>query len=382
MDFTNLKYLVAGAGPWGAVIAERIATVLNEQVLVIDKRDHIGGNCFSKKDPVTGIDQHLYGTHVFHTDYQEVWDYVSKFTSFNNYRHKVLAHFKGKLHPIPINLTTINQFYERDFSPEEARIHIQSEASKNSVKDDDFESLALNTIGGPLYEAFIKSYTEKHWGIAAKNLPSKILSRIPIRFDTNPHYFHSRYQGIPSLGYSHFFSNMLKHSNISTMLNTNFHDIKKQIPESCLVIFSGPIDEFFNYKFGRLGWRSLKFETQILLQNNFQNHAVINHPSKDIAYTRIHEYKHLHPETKDLFDKTLISYEYPKTCSDTDTPYYPIETQKNISLFKQYQEETKKVPRLITGGRLGSYRYLNMDECIHDALATFEQKIKAKVTNA
>lgn len=375
MNYNGLKYLVVGSGLWGAVFAEQIASVLNEKVLVIDKRKHHGGNSYSEIDAETGIEYHKYGTHVFHTSIDRVWDYVNKFTSFNSYRHKVLTVYKNKTYSMPINLSTINNYYELNLNPSEAQKFIQEEIKKaNITNPENLEEKAISLIGKPLYEAFIKGYTQKQWETEPTNLPAEIITRLPVRTDYNINYFSDKYEGIPINGYGEMIKKILSHPNIELKLNTDFYDIKNQISADCKIIFTGMLDELLDYKFGELDWRSLNFEWQTHNVKDFQGTSVINYSDIEIPYTRIHEFKHLHPERTEIFNKTqtIISIERPKNFSKGDDAYYPINNQKNNNIYDLYKKETENKPNFIIGGRLGAYKYWDMDKAIENSLATFD----------
>lgn len=375
MAYSGLKYLVVGSGLWGAVFAEQIASVLGEKVLVIDKRSHWGGNSYSQIDAKTGIEYHKYGTHIFHTSNKRVWDYLNQFTAFNSYRHKVLITCKDKVYFMPINLSTINSFYGLNLTPSEAQIFIQEEIKKaNITNPQNLEEKAISLIGKPLYEAFIKGYTQKQWETEPKNLPSEIITRLPVRTDYNVNYFSDKYEGIPTNGYGEMIKKILSHPNIELKLNTDFYDIKAQLPTDCKIIYTGMLDKLFDYKFGALDWRSLDFEWQTHNVADFQGTSVMNYGDTKIPYTRIHEFKHLHPERQEIFNKnqTVISLEYPKTFKKGDIPYYPINDERNSKLYNLYKQEIEKNPTFIIGGRLGAYKYWDMDKAIENSLETFD----------
>lgn len=375
MKYDGLKYLVVGCGFWGAVFAEKIASVLNEKVLIIDKRNHLGGSSYSEIDSETGIECHKYGSHSFHTNSQDVWNYINKFTEFNNYRHKVLTTYKNKIYPMPINLATINMYYTLNLKPSEAEVFIQKEILKSKITEPkNLEEKAISLVGKPLYEAFIKGYTQKQWGISPRELPSEIITRLPVRMNYDSNYFPSLYEGLPLQGYNNLFHNLLSHKNIELQLNTNYSDIKNQIPPSCKIIYTGMVDELFNYKHGKLNWRSLNFEWQKHNITDYQGTSVINFSDIEIPYTRVHEFKHFHPEREDIFNspKSVISIEYPQPYIEGKEAFYPINNKENSDLYELYQNEIKKNPNLIVGGRLGAYKYWNMDETIENALNSFD----------
>ena len=374
MKKIKTDFLIVGSGFYGSVIAERISSILKKKVTIVEKRDHIGGNCYSEFDKATNIEYHKYGTHIFHTSNKKVWDYINKFTLFNSYRHQVLTNYKNKVYQMPINLETINSFFDKNFSPDEAKKFISKISNKyEKNKYSNFEEKALSQIGKKLYSAFIKNYTEKQWDTHPKNLPSSIFNRLPLRFNYNEDYFkNSVWQGIPLKGYTEIFKNLLDSKYIK--LNIENYDLDNSYDVKYLTIYTGPLDKLFKYKIGRLEWRSLSFKKKILNTNDYQGTSVMNYPEKKFNYTRIHEPKHLHNERKNKKkNKTLIIYEYPKT--STNEPYYPINDEKNRSLHREYKLMAKKINKFEIGGRLADYAYYDMDMTISAALQKFE-KIK------
>ncbi|UTW62360.1 UDP-galactopyranose mutase [bacterium SCSIO 12741] len=377
MEWDKVDYLVVGAGFFGSVIAERIANDLNRPVTVIDKRPHIGGNCYSKIDEQTGIEVHEYGTHIFHTDNEKVWNYIQGFTGFNSYRHQVLTTFQDRVYQMPINLETINSFYNVNLKPFEVDDFLAQEIAKEPIDNPtNFEEMALSMIGRPLYEAFIKGYTLKQWQKHPKDLPASILKRLPFRRNYDESYFHSTWQGIPTDGYTAIFEKMLNHPNIDLQLNTDFFDIRDQIGEHTLIIYSGPIDRFFDYRYGKLDWRSLRFESEVVKVQDYQGTSVMNYAEESVPYTRIHEPKHLHTE-RPVYqnEESLIIREY-SLMDDGSAPYYPINDERNQKLILQYREEVNKLNKVLISGRLGDYKYYDMHQTIAAALETYEQKIK------
>lgn len=379
MELSGLKYVVVGAGFYGSVIAERIATQLNEKVLVIDKRKHIGGNSWSEIEPSTGVEVHKYGSHIFHTSEKKVWDYITSFSPFNNYRHRVLTKHKGTVYSMPINLMTINKFYGKNLTPEEARAFIKQEVSKYEVSNpQNFLEKGMSLIGKPLFDAFIAGYSAKQWQMDLSLLPASTISRLPLRFSYNDRYFDDLYEGIPVDGYGKVFERMLSHPNITIQLDTDYFAIKNKIPSDCLTIYTGPLDRYFNYQLGVLGWRTLKFEKENLSIEDFQGTTVMNEADQSVAFTRIHEFKHYHPERPNL-PKTTIFREYSMTAGKEDDPYYPINGEMDKNLFAQYFELTKKEKNVLFGGRLGLYKYLDMHQVISMALAAFQSHISRKI---
>lgn len=375
----NTKYVVVGAGIFGSVIAERIASVLDEPVTVIEKRSHIGGNCYSAIDPETGIECHRYGSHIFHTDSQEVWDYMVNFCTFTGYRHKVLAISQGKIYFMPINLKTLCDIQQRYITPSEAQKLLSSKRS-DPMEAKNLEEKAIALIGKELYEKFIRGYTEKQWEKSPRELPPDIISRLPVRTSFNTDYFNAPYQGVPKDGYFKLFENLLSNPRIKVLLNTDYSTIKEEIPSDAIIVYTGMIDEFFDYRFGTLEWRSLRFEWETLDQADFQGTTVVNYTDAEIPYTRIHEFKHYHPERRTPFElhKTVICREYSRTWRHGLEAYYPINTVRNQALLRQYQKLSEKNSNVIFGGRLGCYCYWDMDKCVMAALNCFETQIKEK----
>lgn len=370
-------YVLVGAGLFCSVIAERIANDLKKKVLIIEKREHIGGNCYSDIDNTTGIEYHKYGTHIFHTSNKTVWDYISEFTSFNSYYHQVLTLYNNKVYQMPINLETINSFYNINLKPYEVDDFLKKEIAVESYKEPkNFEEQAINIIGRPLYDAFIKGYTMKQWGRNPKKLPAHIIKRLPFRKNYSESYFFDNHQGIPTNGYTEIFKKMLSSENITIRLNTDFFEVKDEFSSDTKIIYSGSIDRLLDYKYGDLDYRTLTFEKEFKNYDDYQGTSVMNYANKEISFTRIHEPKHLHPEREYPKSKTLIIKEYSKE-ADREEPYYPIGGEKNKSLYKKYLTELNKIhPNIIVGGRLGDYKYYDMHHVIENALNLYNKKIK------
>lgn len=369
--FSGLHYLVVGSGLFGAVVAERLASQFGKQVVVIERRSETGGNCHSSLDRTTGIEVHSYGSHIFHTSNQRVWEYINRFTSFTNYRHHVQTIYKGQAYPMPISLATINAFFHSCMTPNEARAFILREIETAGITTpSNMEEKAISLIGSSLYNAFIKGYTTKQWGTTPKELPENIITRLPVRFNYNTEYFNGTWQGLPSNGYFSLFDNLLAHPNINVMTGVDFKDIRHLIPDSCTVIYTGMIDDFFDYKFGALDWRSLLFEQEAIPVQDYQGCPCMNYADENIPWTRIHEFKHYNPERIEAFEssRSIICREYPSAYTPGKEAYYPVNSTRNQTLYRQYAEETLKHPRFIFGGRLGSYQYCDMDQTIAKAL--------------
>jgi UDP-galactopyranose mutase len=371
-EISQYPYIVVGSGFFGLTVAEQIATKLNVPVLVLEKRDHIGGNAYSEFDEETGIEIHKYGSHLFHTSNQTVWDYVNKFTTFTNYVHRVKINSNNQVFSMPINLHTINQFLGKALTPVEAHKWVQDCSTEIIGKPENLEDKAISLIGRPLYETFIKGYTQKQWQIDPKLLPGSIISRLPVRYSYDDRYFNDTFEGLPTNGYTAWLNNMAKHPKIRVVTGIDFFDLKNQIQMDQKVIYTGPLDRYFNYSQGVLGWRTLEFETQTLDIDDFQGTSVMNYADTDIPYTRIHEYKHFHPERVYKENKTIISREFSRFANQSDEPYYPINTDADHRMLKRYRELAAAEKNVYFGGRLGRYQYLDMHMAISSALALAE----------
>jgi UDP-galactopyranose mutase len=361
-------YLIVGAGFAGSVLAERLASVYNKKVLLIDKRNHIGGNAYDHYDN-DGVLVHKYGPHIFHTNSKEVFDYLSRFTEWRHYQHKVLADLDGQQVPMPINLTTINTLYNLQLSSTELEGFFASKAEDvQQVRTS--EDVVVKAVGRDLYEKFFKGYTKKQWDLDPSELDASVTARVPTRHNKDDRYFTDTYQSMPLHGYTKMFEKMLDHPNIKVMLNTDYREINGSIPYKKM-IFTGPVDEFFDYQYGKLPYRSINFKFETLDKEQFQNTGTINYPN-DYAFTRITEFKYL---TGQKHHKTSLVYEFPTAEGD---PYYPIPRPENAEIYKKYktladQSETYFV------GRLATYRYYNMDQVVAQALSTFK-KIAAEMS--
>ena len=371
--------VVVGSGFYGLTVAQQAAERLGLMVLVLERRNHIGGNAYSEFDPETGIEVHKYGSHLFHTSNERVWEYVNRFTAFNDYKHIVWAKHKGDLYPMPINLDTINQFFKQDFDTEQARAFIQGQVDENDPSSaSNLEERAIALIGQPLYEAFIKGYTEKQWQTDPKLLPADVINRLPMRFTKEHRYFNDTYEGLPLSGYTAWLENMADHPNIEVKLNQDFFELKSDLSGQVPIVYTGAIDRYFDYEFGELGWRTLDFEFEIIPTGNFQNTSVVNYSDLDVAFTRIHEYRHLHPERDYQDESTYISREYSRFASRDDEPYYPVNTDTDREKLIQYRTVIDNEKNVWFGGRLGSYQYLDMHMAIASALTAFDNQIARK----
>lgn len=374
MELKNYDYLVVGAGIFGATVAERLASA-GKKILVIERRSHLAGNIYSYVDEETGIEVHKYGSHIFHTEMDEVWDYITRFTKFNNYIHTVNTRHDGKLYPMPINLDTINLLYGTDMDAEEAEKFVLMEAKKDSEKygitnPSNFEEKGISLVGEKLYTAFLKNYTEKQWNTSAKNLSAEILSRIPVRFSHDNRYFMTaKHQGIPCDGYTKMVEKMLDNENIDVKTDVDFKDIIDEIPSDLKIIYCGQLDELFDYELGVLPWRSLRFEEE--KTKNGLGEAVINEADKDVPYTRSHDYKYYQVHQPDVIEQELsfVAREYPADFEKGGEAYYPVNNEESLKLYEKYKSLMReKYPNMILGGRLGAYQYWDMDKAIKNAL--------------
>src|SRR2546427_5889320 len=364
-------YLIVGAGYAGSVLAERLARGSGKQVLLVDRRPHIGGNAYDHYDD-SGILVHKYGPHIFHTNSREVYDYLSRFTEWRQYQHRVLASVDGQLVPIPINLDTINQLYGLNLTSFEMEQFLAGRAEpKEHVRTS--EDVVVSKVGRELYEKFFRGYTRKQWGLDPSELDAQVTARVPTRFNRDARYFTDAYQAMPRHGFTRMFASMLDHPNIRILLNTDYREIKEMIPYREM-IYTGPIDEFFDYQFGKLPYRCLEFKHETLNQPLFQPVAVVNYPN-DYAFTRVTEFKHL---TGQEHPKTSIVYEFPQAEGD---PYYPIPRRENADLYRQYQALAEDAGVHFVG-RLATYKYYNMDQVVAQALTLYARICKLSRADA
>lgn len=356
-------FLVVGAGFAGSVIAERLASQMRMKVLVVDKRSHIGGNAYDCYND-DGLLIHKYGPHIFHTNSREVFEYLSRFTEWRSYQHQVLASVDGQLVPIPINLNTINQLYGLNLTSFQLDQFFETAAEKcDQIRTS--EDVVVNKVGRELYEKFFRGYTRKQWGMDPSELDASVTARVPVRTNRDNRYFTDTYQAMPLRGYTRLFENMLKHPNIKVMLNTCYREIENVIPYRQMV-YTGPIDEFFDYQYGKLPYRSLDFKHETFNKPCYQPAAVVNYPN-DYLYTRITEFKYL---TGQDHPKTSIVYEFPRAEGD---PYYPVPRPENAEIYKKYQALANATPHIHFVGRLATYKYYNMDQVVAQALTTFKK---------
>ena len=355
-------YLIVGSGLYGAVCAHEL-TKQGKKCLVIEKRSHIGGNVYTEE--VEGINVHKYGAHIFHTSDKEIWDYVNSFAEFNNYINCPVARYKNELYNLPFNMNTFTKLWRDVFTPEQAKQRIEEEKKEGfNSNPQNLKEQAINLVGKTIFEKLVKEYTEKQWGKTCEELPAFIIKRLPVRFTFDNNYFNDRYQGIPIGGYTKIIEKMLEGSDVK--VNYDYYEHKEELKDIAeKIIYTGPIDKYFDYCYGPLEYRSVRFETEVLDIDNYQGNAVVNYTSKEQPYTRIIEHKHFEFGKQ---EKTIISKEYSSTWKPGDEPYYPVNNAKNNELFERYNQLATKEEKVIFGGRLGQYKYYDMHVVIKEAL--------------
>ena len=365
-------YVIVGTGLFGSTFAN-IANKKGKKVLVIDRRNHIAGNVYTEN--IENINVHKYGAHIFHTDYKDVWDYVNSFVEFNRYTNSPIARIGNEIYNMPFNMNTFSKIWSDVFTPEDALRHINEERKEMEGKEPcNLEEQAISLVGRTIYEKLVKGYTEKQWNRDCKELPAFIIKRLPVRLIYDNNYFNDKYQGIPIGGYTKLVEKML--DGIEVKLNTDFFDnvdYYKSIAKK--IVYTGPIDEYFNYSLGRLDWRSLKFETKILDCENYQGNAVVNYTGHEVDYTRVIEHKHFE---NTVSNKTVITYEYPADYKEGMEKYYTINDERNNELASKYKELAKNETNVIFGGRLAEYKYYDMDDVIKSAFDCIEGELSEK----
>ena len=356
-------YLIVGAGLYGSICAHEL-NKKGYKILVIDKRDHVAGNIYTKC--IEGINVHVYGAHIFHTSNQEVWNYINSFAEFNNYINSPIARYENELYNLPFNMNTFTKLWPDVFTPADAKAKIENEKKKYFISNPtNLEEQAINLVGITIYKKLIEGYTSKQWGRPCNELPAFIIKRLPVRFTFDNNYFNDRYQGIPIGGYTKIIDKML--DGIDIKLNCNYFDNKNELDSLCKnIIYTGPIDEFFNYEYGELEYRKVKFDVELINSANYQGNAVVNYTDANVPFTRIIEHKHFEFDTTSPI--TVISKEYSSDWKVGDEPYYPINNDKNNNLYLKYKQLAEKLQNVHFGGRLGQYKYLDMDKVIEEAL--------------
>lgn len=367
--------LIVGAGFSGVVIARQLAEQ-GHHIRIIDQRDHIGGNSYDARDPQTDVMVHVYGPHIFHTDNETVWNYVTQHAEMMPYVNRVKATVNGQVFSLPINLHTINQFFAKTCSPDEARALIAEKGDSSILEPKTFEEQALRFIGKELYEAFFKGYTIKQWGMEPSQLPASILKRLPVRFNYDDNYFNHRFQGMPKLGYTKMIESIANHENITIELQQSFNAEEREQYDH--VFYSGPLDAFYSYQYGRLGYRTLDFE-KFTWQCDYQGCAVMNYCSLDVPYTRITEHKYFSPW--ESHEGSVCYKEYSRECGEKDIPYYPIRQMGEMALLDKYLSLAENEKNMTFVGRLGTYRYLDMDVTIAEALNTADKYLSSLSSN-
>ena len=363
-------YLIVGSGLFGATVANKLKEA-KKKVLVIDKRGNIAGNVYTEN--IEGINVHKYGAHIFHTDYKDVWDYVNSFVEFNRYTNSPIAKIGNEVYNLPFNMNTFSKIWNDVFTPEDAERHINEEKQEIKREPKNLEEQAISLVGRTIYEKLIKGYTEKQWNRSCTELPSFIIKRLPVRLIYDNNYFNDKYQGIPIGGYTNLVEKMLE--GIEVKLNTDFFDNKdKYIKMAKKIIYTGPIDEYFDYSLGELEWRSLQFDTKVLDTNNYQGNAVVNYTGHEVEYTRVIEHKHFEFDT--TTPKTIVTYEYPADYKNGMEKYYTVNDDKNNKLAEKYRKLADKEKNVIFGGRLAEYKYYDMDDVIKRAFDCVEKELK------
>lgn len=373
--------VIVGSGFFGLTVAERCATDLDAAVVIVERRDHLGGNAYSYVDEQTSIEVHKYGSHLFHTSNEDVWRYVNRFTSFTDYRHRVFTIHAGRVYSMPINLSTMSSFFGRAMTPDEARQVISDETQGLDPRTaTNLEEWAVAHIGERLYRAFVVGYTQKQWGTDPKLLPPEIIKRLPVRFDFNDRYFSDRWEGLPTDGYHRWINRMAAHPNIAIFRGTDYFSIRQELASVPLTVYTGPIDAFFDFAEGPLSWRTLDFELETVSVPDFQGTSVMNYADLNAPFTRIHEPRHLHPERDaHSMSHTVIMREYSRFAGRNEEPYYPIGSAQDRERLQRYRERAERETDVVFGGRLGSYQYLDMHMAIASALQTYRSTVRPRI---
>lgn len=377
----NYDLVVVGSGLFGLTIAEQAASRWGLRVAIVERRSHLGGNAYSEIDPETGIEVHKYGAHLFHTSNERVWEYVNRFTSFTSYVHRVWTTVDGVVYPMPVNLGTINQFFSAAYGPDEARALIAQQAAEVDGQEiTDFESKGVSLVGRPLFEAFFKNYTAKQWQTDPKDLPASIISRLPVRYNYDSRYFNDKYEGLPVDGYTAWMERMVASDLIDVYLDTDFFDPENPLNKAAVVgkvpvVYTGPVDRYFEYSAGDLSWRTVDFEKEVVETGDYQGCSVMNYGDIDVPFTRIIEFRHFHPERDYQDKKTVIFREFSRFADHGDEPYYPVNTAQDRERLEQYRELMKNEDRVFFGGRLGTYKYLDMHMAIASALTMLDNEL-------
>jgi UDP-galactopyranose mutase len=364
--------VIVGSGFYGLTVAERAAGD-GARVVVLDRRDHLGGNAWSEADPDTGIEVHTYGSHIFHTSNQRVWDYVNRFARFNDYRHHVWTVHKGKAYPMPIGLATMSSFFGRHLTPQQAKELIAAERAEAGPGGDNLEDKAVSLIGRSLYEAFIRGYTAKQWQTDPRDLPARIITRLPVRTTFETRYFADTWEGIPVDGYGALLRRMAETPGVTVHTGVDWFDVRQGV--TAPVVYTGALDRYFDDRAGRLSWRTLDLSTEVLEVDDHQGTTVLNYADEDVPWTRVHEFKHYHPERAWVPDRTVVMTEYSRWAQLGDEPYYPVDAPEDRRRLAVYRELAAREEGVHFGGRLGSYQYLDMHMAIASALTAYDTSI-------
>ncbi|MFL6167607.1 MAG: UDP-galactopyranose mutase [Ornithinibacter sp.] len=374
------ELVVVGSGFFGLTVAETVARTTGRRVLVLERRSHLGGNAWSETEPSTGIEVHRYGAHLFHTSNERVWEYVNRFTSFTSYQHRVFSVFKDRVYPLPINLATICEYFGRHLSPDQARALIAEQAAQaGGAQPDNLEDKAVSLIGRPLYEAFVRGYTAKQWQHDPRELAPEIITRLPVRYTFDNRYFQDTHEGLPTDGYAAWLTRMAQSPLIEVRLDTDFFEVRDELPPGIPVVYTGPLDRYFDHQHGPLSWRTLDFEQEVLDVGDFQGTPVMNYADEDVPWTRIHEFRHFHPERDYPHDRTVVVREYSRGAGPGDEPYYPVNAPADRERLARYRELARSEPDVWFGGRLGTSQYLDMHMAIASALSLVDNSLVARL---
>lgn len=385
MNGTDL--VVVGAGLFGLTVARRCAEDLGLHVLVVDRRDHVGGNAWSAPEPSTGIEVHRYGAHLFHTSNERVWEYVNRFTAFTRYEHRVWARHRGEMFPLPFSLATLNQFFRTALGPAQARALVAEQSAEVQGVPANLEEKAVSLIGRPLYEAFVRGYTAKQWQTDPRELPPEVITRLPVRWTYDTRYFDDTYQGLPVDGYAAWFARMVDHPRIEVRLGTDFLDPAQPVSRASAVgqvpvVFTGPLDRYFDDVHGPLSWRTLDLEQEVLPVGDHQGTSVVNHVDLDVPWTRVLEFRHFHPERRYPDDATVVVRERSRWAGRDDEPYYPVNGTGDRERLLAYRALAREERGVLFGGRLGTYQYLDMHMAIGSALTAVDNVLAPRLVRS
>lgn len=369
----NADAIVVGSGLYGLVVARELAEI-GLRVVVLERRSHIGGNTFSEVDPESGIEIHKYGSHLFHTSNVRVWNWVNRFTDFTDYRHRVFSLHQGRIFEMPPTLREISYFYPGVVSASDAKRAIRADSELVADPEESFETKGISLVGEKMYRALIAGYTEKQWQVPPHQLPADYLTRLPFRTSHETGYFKDKYQGLPRFGYGEFIKRIAEHPNVTVFTESDYFDFQNQVASEVPVVYTGPLDKYFRYSAGHLRWRTLDFEFETLELSDFQSTAVMNYADIETPWTRIHEFRHLHPEREHHPEKTVIAREFSREAQLQDEPYYPVNSTQDREMLKTYRQMASAERKVYFGGRLASYLYLDMHMAIASALTDFEQR--------